>query len=75
LSTFTNFDKLIAIVFTFFIPLTRNTFLVNIGSEAYEKRHETLTKDNMQKAIKQASSSVAQTSCLEGYNSVINHEW
>ncbi|XP_046864077.1 uncharacterized protein LOC124457998 [Xenia sp. Carnegie-2017] len=42
------------------------------GSVAYEKLKGALTKKKLVKAIKQASS-VAQTSCLEGYHSVINH--
>lgn len=39
---------------------------------AYEKLYDTLTKESLNKAIKQASSN-AQTSSLEGFHSVINH--
>lgn len=42
-----------------------------IGSEAYEKLYDNLTKESLNKAIKQASSN-AQTSCLEGFHSVVN---
>ena len=44
---------------------------IHIGSLAYEKLKNALTKKRLVKAIKQASS-VAQTSCLEGYHSVVN---
>jgi len=38
---------------------------------AYEKLVEALTQNSLLKGIKQASP-VAQTSCLEGYHSVVN---
>jgi len=38
---------------------------------AYEKLVEALTQHSLLKGIKQASP-VAQTSCLEGYHSVVN---
>ncbi|XP_068759957.1 uncharacterized protein [Montipora capricornis] len=41
------------------------------GSVAYEKLVEALTQNSLLKGIKQASP-VAQTSCLEGYHSVVN---
>ena len=40
-------------------------------SEAYEKLSTALNNDLLAKAIKKASS-VEQTSCLEGYHSVVN---
>jgi hypothetical protein len=48
------------------------TIFIHIGSVAYEKLKDALTNKRLVKAIKQASS-VAQTSCLEGYHSVVNH--
>ena len=39
---------------------------------AYEKLHSVLTNVNLMKGIKQASP-LAQTSCLEGFHSVLNH--
>lgn len=39
---------------------------------AYEKLHSALTNVNLMKGIKQASP-LAQTSCLEGFHSVLNH--
>lgn len=41
------------------------------ASEAYEKMYTALNKPNLTKAIEKASS-VEQTSCLEGYHSVVN---
>ena len=40
-------------------------------SEAYEKLYTALTKSSLTKGIEKASS-VEQTSCLEGYHSVVN---
>lgn len=40
-------------------------------SEAYEKLYTALTKTSLTKGIEKASS-VEQTSCLEGYHSVVN---
>ena len=48
------------------------TMFMHTGSLAYEKLKDALTKKTLVKAIKKASS-VAQTSCLEGYHSVVNH--
>lgn len=42
-----------------------------LASEAYEKLCTALNNDTLAKAIKKASS-VEQTSCLEGYHSVVN---
>ena len=42
-----------------------------IDSEVYEKVYAALTKSSLIKGIKQASPE-AQTSCLEGFHSVIN---
>lgn len=47
------------------------TYIPLLGSEAYEKLCNALNKENLCKAIKGASSD-AQTSCLEGYHSVVN---
>lgn len=55
----------------FSIMILLFVFWLTLGSELYEKLFEILTKDSMCKAIKQASS-IAQTSCLEGYHSVVN---
>ena len=41
------------------------------ASEAYEKMSTALNKTSLTKAIEKASS-VEQTSCLEGYHSVVN---
>ncbi|KAK2551627.1 hypothetical protein P5673_027390, partial [Acropora cervicornis] len=41
------------------------------ATEAYEKMSTALNKTNLRKAIEKASS-VEQTSCLEGYHSVVN---
>ena len=43
----------------------------HLASEAYEKLCSALQKASLSKGIKMASS-VEQTSCLEGYHSVIN---
>ena len=48
------------------------TMFIHIGSLGYEKPKNVLTKKRLVKAIKQASS-VALTSCLEEYHSVVNH--
>ena len=61
------FEK-ITIELIFFCPLIVLIFLV---SEAYEKLCFALQKITLTKAIKKASS-VEQTSCLEGYHSVVN---
>ena len=42
------------------------------GSQAYEKLCSVLNNINLVKGIKQASP-FAQTSCLEGFHSVLNH--
>ena len=42
-----------------------------LASEAYEKMSTALKKTSLTKAIEKASS-VEQTSCLEGYHSVVN---
>lgn len=42
-----------------------------LASEAYEKMSTALNKTSLTKAIEKASS-VEQTSCLEGYHSVVN---
>lgn len=42
------------------------------GSEAYEKLVDVLDNTTLIKAVKKSSSN-GQTSCLEGYHSVINH--
>ena len=47
-------------------------FCLSVGSVAYEKLCSALTNVNLIKAIKQASP-FAQTSCLEGFHSVLNH--
>ena len=47
-------------------------FSLFLGSVAYEKLHSALTNVNLMKGIKQASP-FAQTSCLEGFHSVLNH--
>jgi len=47
-------------------------FSLFLGSVAYEKLHSALTNANLMKGIKQASP-LAQTSCLEGFHSVLNH--
>lgn len=48
------------------------TFFFNIsGSEVYSKLCDTLNNSFLLKGIKQASP-VQQTSCLEGYHSVVN---
>ena len=44
----------------------------SIGSVAYEKLCSALTNTHLVKGIKQASP-FAQTSCLEGFHSVLNH--
>lgn len=51
--------------------LLSTTFSFFLGSEAYEKLCDALGKDNLCKAIKKVSSD-NQTSCLEGYHSVVN---
>lgn len=43
-----------------------------VVSEAYEKMCTALTNSSLTKAIEKASS-VEQTSCLEGYHSLVNH--
>lgn len=45
--------------------------LFHSGSIVYEKLVEALSQNSLLKGIKQASP-VAQTSCLEGYHSVVN---
>ena len=47
-------------------------FISNAGSQAYEKLCSVLNNINLVKGIKQASP-FAQTSCLEGFHSVLNH--
>ena len=47
-------------------------FIWNAGSQAYEKLCSVLNNINLVKGIKQASP-FAQTSCLEGFHSVLNH--
>ena len=42
-----------------------------LGSVAYEKLYTALTKNSLVKGIKQASP-FAQTSCLEGFHSLLN---
>jgi solute carrier family 8 (sodium/calcium exchanger) len=42
-----------------------------LGSMAYEKLCEAFNKPSLVKGIQQASH-IAQTSCLEGYHSVVN---
>ena len=42
-----------------------------VGSEAYGKLVDALSNSRLTQAIKKASSN-GQTSCLEGYHSVIN---
>ena len=49
----------------FFLPFS-------LGSVAYEKLCGVLNNINLVKGIKQASP-FAQTSCLEGFHSVLNH--
>ena len=51
--------------------LTNLLDFLTAGSLALEKMKDALRSTRMVKAIKQASS-VAQTSCLEGYHSVVN---
>ena len=46
-------------------------FKISLVSEAYEKLYTALNKASLTKAIEKASS-VEQTSCLEGYHSVVN---
>ena len=46
-------------------------FLISLVSEAYEKLCTALNKASLTKAIEKASSA-EQTSCLEGYHSVVN---
>ena len=46
--------------------------LLSLGSTAYEKLCSALNNVHMVKGIKQASP-FAQTSCLEGFHSVLNH--
>lgn len=43
-----------------------------LGSVAYEKLYSALTQNSLVKGIKQASP-FAQTSCLEGFHSLLNH--
>lgn len=45
---------------------------LKVGSVAYEKLCSALTNTHLVKGIKQASP-FAQTSCLEGFHSVLNH--
>jgi len=45
--------------------------VVSIGSIAFEKLCTALTNNSLVKGIKQASS-FAQTSCLEGFHSLLN---
>lgn len=47
-------------------------FSLFLGSVAYEKLHSALTNVNLMKGTKQAFP-LAQTSCLEGFHSVLNH--
>jgi len=58
--------ELFKLIYFFVVP-----YDIIIGSEAYEKLCDTLNNPRLAKGIKQASSN-AQTSCLEGYHSVIN---
>ena len=54
------------------LPFFIFVFIWNAGSQAYEKLCSVLNNIHLVKGIKQASP-FAQTSCLEGFHSVLNH--
>lgn len=67
-----------ALNFDFVLIETNNTALIYVlfcimivDSDAHEKLTEALEKPSLIKGVKQASPE-AQTSCLEGYHSVVN---
>lgn len=47
-------------------------FCFHLGTAVYEKLHEAVTNNALVEGMKQASP-LAQTSCLEGFHSVLNH--
>ena len=53
-------------------PITGVIFFFPIGTVVYDKLCAALTNNALVKGIKQASP-LAQTSCLEGFHSVLNH--
>lgn len=66
------FCKLADFVFHLHARPITGSISFRIGTVVYDKLYAALTNNALVKGIKQASP-LAQTSCLEGFHSVLNH--